>query len=224
MIPHELCQLSPRQREVLDLICQGLPAQLIGQKLGLPTNMIVECRHALLQQFGAANAVELVNTVNQIKSAIRLGQQPEMLAKLSTPPRLLVVEDDAPYRELLVDQLKRSGFLNAGVDCRAAMEVALVEHPVNIVLLDLNLGKEDGLVIARNLRETFPALGIIMMTTRGMVEQRIDELLGVADVYLVKPVDLRELVGVVRNLHRRKVEVQFGLTGQSGMTEANAAR
>jgi len=224
MIPHELCQLSPRQREVLDLICQGLPAQLIGQKLGLPTNMIVECRHALLQQFGAANAVELVNMVNQIISATRLRQDSELQAKLNAPPRLLVVEDDDSYRELLVDQLKLSGFPNEGVNCRVAMEVALVEHPASIVLLDLNLGEEDGLVIARNLRKKIPALGIIMMTTRGMVEHRIDELLGVADVYLVKPVELQELECVIRNLHRRKVEALFGLTGQIGRTGANAAR
>jgi DNA-binding response OmpR family regulator len=54
-------------------------------------------------------------------------------------------------------------------------------------------------------------LGIIMMTTRGMVEQRIEGLVVGADVYLVKPVDMRELVEVIRNLHRRLVVGQAGL-------------
>jgi DNA-binding response OmpR family regulator len=51
-----------------------------------------------------------------------------------------------------------------------------------------------------------------MMTTRGMVEQRIDGLAMGADAYLVKPVDMRELVGVIRNLHRRQVEWRYGQT------------
>jgi DNA-binding response OmpR family regulator len=91
------------------------------------------------------------------------------------------------------------------------MEAALAEQAVGIVLLDLNLGAEDGLAIARDLRETQPLLGIIMMTTRGMVEQRIEGLVVGADVYLVKPVDMRELVEVIRNLHRRLVVGQAGL-------------
>ena len=48
-----------------------------------------------------------------------------------------------------------------------------------------------------------------MMTTRGMVEQRIDGLAMGADAYLVKPVDMRELTGVIRNLHRRQVEWRY---------------
>jgi DNA-binding response OmpR family regulator len=91
------------------------------------------------------------------------------------------------------------------------MEAALTEQAVGIVLLDLNLGAEDGLAIARDLRESQPFLGIIMMTTRGMVEQRIEGLVVGADVYLVKPVDMRELVEVIRNLHRRLVVGRAGL-------------
>ena len=91
------------------------------------------------------------------------------------------------------------------------MKSALEGKPASIVLLDLNLGEEDGLDMARALRESYRC-GIIMMTTRGMVEQRIDGLAMGADTYLVKPVDMRELVGVIRNLHRRQVEWRYGQT------------
>lgn len=209
----EIAKLTNRQKEVLDLICQGLPTKLIGARLNLSAHTVAEYRHALLKRFGVANAVELVNQVNRMKSEARLGENPELLAALDTPPRLLVVEDDVTYRELVVADLKQLGFPCRSADCRAEMEAALAEQPTNIVLLDLNLGKEDGLAIARELRDMRPFLGIIMMTTRGMVEQRIEGLLVGADAYLVKPVDIRELAGVIRNLYRRLVEARVMAPG-----------
>ena len=213
MTADKIADLTPRLREVLELMCEGLPTKLISDRLNLSYHTVAEYRHDLLRHFGAANAVELVNKINLIKAEARLARNPDLQAALESPPRLLVVEDDVCYRELVLADLEAMGFPCRGVGSRADMVAALAEQTVSIVLLDLNLGAEDGLAIARDLRKTQPLLGIIMMTTRGMVEQRIEGLVVGADVYLVKPVDMRELVEVIRNLHRRVVECQAALPG-----------
>jgi DNA-binding NarL/FixJ family response regulator len=211
MTANEIDKLTPRLREVLELMCEGLPTKLIGARLNLSYHTVAEYRHDLLRHFGVSNAVELVNKINHIKSEARIAGSPDLQAALASTPELLVVEDDVCYRELVVADLQRMGFPCRGVGSRAGMEAALAEQAVGIVLLDLNLGTEDGLAIARDLREQQPLLGIIMMTTRGMVDQRIEGLVVGADVYLVKPVDMRELVEVTRNLHRRLVVGRAGL-------------
>jgi DNA-binding NarL/FixJ family response regulator len=192
-------------------MCQGLPTKMISERLFLSAHTVAEYRHVILKRLGVANVVELVNKVNQMKSEAQLAKNPNIRAALEVPPELLVVEDDVCYRELVVSRLKQEGFPCRGTGCWAEMESALTEKPASIVLLDLNLGEEDGLDMARALRESHRC-GIIMMTTRGMVEQRIDGLAMGADAYLVKPVDMRELVGVIRNLHRRQVEWRYGQT------------
>ena len=213
MTADKIANLKPRLREVLELMCEGLPTKLISARLNLSYHTVAEYRHDLLRHFGVANAVELVNKINQIKAESRLARNPDLQAALESPPCLLVVEDDVCYRELVLADLEAMGFPCRGVGSRAEMEAALAGQAVSIVLLDLNLGAEDGLAIARDLRETQPLLGIIMMTTRGMVEQRIEGLVVGADVYLVKPVDMRELASVIRNLYRRVVECQAALPG-----------
>lgn len=200
--------LSPRQREVLELMCRGLPTKLIAQELQLSVNTVAEYRSLILQHFKVANAVELVNKVSQLQSFERQSSRVDVQAALDMPPHLVVVDDDAIYRADVVEKLHEAGFPCRGVGSGAELGAALTEQPAQIVVLDLNLGDEDGLEIARQLRANGDC-GIIMMTTRGMVEQRIDGLAMGADAYLVKPVDLRELTGVIRNLHRRQIEWRY---------------
>ena len=200
--------LSPRHREVLELMCRGKPTKLIAQELQLSVNTVAEYRSLILQHFKVANAVELVNKVSQLQSIERQASRVDVQAALDIPPHLVVVDDDAIYRADVVKKLQDAGFPCRGVGSGAELGAVLADQPAQIVVLDLNLGEEDGLEIARQLRATGDC-GIIMMTTRGMVEQRIDGLAMGADAYLVKPVDFRELTGVIRNLHRRQVEWRY---------------
>lgn len=202
-------ELSPRQREVLELICQGLTTQLISERLELSPNTVAEYRQQILRRVGAANVVELVNLVNehrrkQVRSSLSSGFQ----NALNQPPDLIVVEDDANYRNIVVSSLLQQGFPCRGVESSADLESAVRVRLPSIVILDLNLGGEDGLEIANRLK-SHRELGVIMMTTRGMVEQRIDGLAMGADAYLVKPVDMRVLCGVIRNLDHRLLEARF---------------
>ena len=205
---NEISDLSPRQRQVLDLICQGLTTQLISERLKLSTNTVAEYRSLILRKMGVSNAVELVNLVRLQKDKAAKPGAGELQAALEAPPELIVVDDDVDYRQIVVTSLIQQGFPCRGAGSCAELEAALQDHLPGIVILDLNLGAEDGLEIARRLRD-YPRVGIVMMTTRGMIEQRLDGLAMGADAYLVKPVDMRELIGVINNLHRRLVEARL---------------
>jgi len=122
----------------------------------------------------------------------------------SGPAEVLVVEDDENTRALVVSALQVGGFGCRGVADSAGMRAALASADAHIVLLDLNLGEEDGLDLARELRDTHPRVGLVIMTVRGLVEERIEGLARGADAYLIKPVDMRELVVVIRNLYQRQ--------------------
>jgi two-component system OmpR family response regulator len=115
---------------------------------------------------------------------------------------VVALDDDAEMRELV------SGYL-AGHDLRVTavasgreLEETMEREAVDLLLLDLNLDGEDGLQIARRLRET-TAMPILMLSGRG---DEVDRVLGLelgADDYLTKPFSPRELLARVRALLRR---------------------
>ncbi len=117
--------------------------------------------------------------------------------------RILVVDDEEGIRELLLAYLSDFGFDVAAVADGGEMRRHLADHPVDVVLLDLGLPQEDGLVLARELRNRADVPGIIIVTGRG---EPVDRILGLelgADDYVPKPFDLRELVARVRSVLRR---------------------
>ena len=140
-----VADLSPRQREVLELMCRGLPTKLIAQELQLSVNTVAEYRSLILQHFKVGNAVELVNKVSQLQAPERQFSQVDVEAALDIPPDLVVVDDDAIYRADVVARLREAGFPCQGVGSGAELAVALAEQSAQIVVLDLNLGDEDGL-------------------------------------------------------------------------------
>jgi two-component system phosphate regulon response regulator OmpR len=76
---------------------------------------------------------------------------------------------------------------------------------VDVLVLDLNLPGDDGLVIASRLRKTHPNLGVVMLTGRISVADRVIGLESGGDMYLCKPVERRELVAAIRAVSRRVV-------------------
>lgn len=116
---------------------------------------------------------------------------------------LLIVDDDAELRDLLVRYLRNNGFDAVAVADGLAMERYLRGHPVDLVILDLMLPGKDGLAIARELRsEGGPP--IIMLTARGDEVDRIVGLEVGADDYLAKPFNARELLARIRAVLRRR--------------------
>lgn len=115
---------------------------------------------------------------------------------------ILIVDDDASLRELLADYLSRNGFRVTGVADGRALWMALEGEPVDLVILDLMLPGDDGLVLCRNLRARSP-IPIIMLTARGDDTDRIVGLEMGADDYLPKPFNPRELLARIKSILRR---------------------
>jgi DNA-binding response OmpR family regulator len=125
---------------------------------------------------------------------------------MSSNGRVLIVEDDRSIREMVAEYLGSQGYevsqAEGGSDMREAIERSLPD----VVLLDVRLPGEDGLTLARYLRERYD-VGIIMVTAAGGVVDRVVGLEVGADDYVTKPFDPRELLArlksVMRRLHTR---------------------
>lgn len=115
---------------------------------------------------------------------------------------IVVVEDEASLRADLVEYLSACGHGVVGCGDGTELDLALARRPADIIILDVNLPGEDGFSIAKRLREQ-SEVGIIMLTARGVNVDRVVGLEIGADVYLVKPIELRELEAQVRTLARR---------------------
>ena len=116
--------------------------------------------------------------------------------------RVLIVEDDRQVRETVADYLESQGYEVAQAGDGAAMRKALADGVPELVLLDVRLPGEDGLALARWLREHHEE-AIIMLTAAGEVIDRVVGLEVGADDYIGKPFDLRELLARIKSVLRR---------------------
>lgn len=121
----------------------------------------------------------------------------------SMPFKVAVLEDDVALRpNALVHQLTDHGFHVEGFCSSAALYRRMMGTSFELLVLDLKLRDEDGLVIARYLREVV-SIGIVMHTTRGSDDDRIQDLAEVVDAWLVKPVDIAVLAATLHGIGRR---------------------
>ncbi|MCB5188710.1 response regulator transcription factor [Methylobacillus caricis] len=120
----------------------------------------------------------------------------------STDLRVILVEDDFDLREETELGLRALGIDATGVADAAGLYRELVNTKYDIVVLDIGLPGEDGLSILRYLRAS-GNMGIVMLTARGSLDDRLQGLNDGADAYMVKPVDLKELASVLLSLARR---------------------
>lgn len=118
------------------------------------------------------------------------------------PVRILVIDDDPDVRELLDEYLSGQGFLVTTAAAAAEARQALERVRPALVLLDVGLPGEDGLSLARHIRERHE-IGIVMVSGAGETVDRIVGLEVGADDYLAKPFDLRELRARLKSVLRR---------------------
>ena len=125
-------------------------------------------------------------------------------------PHVLAVDDDAVMRQLIADYLGQNGFRVTAVADGMAMQSILAQEVVDLLVLDLKLQAEDGMTLARRLRDE-SAIPIVMLTGRSEEADRVMGLELGADDYLTKPFSPRELLARIRSvLRRRRAEVHQG--------------
>ena len=122
---------------------------------------------------------------------------------------VLVVDDDPLIRAVVADYLAEHQFRVTTVADGEAMLAAIADDVVDMVVLDVRLGRDDGMALARRLREE-SAIPIIMLTGRREEADRVMGLELGADDYVTKPFSPRELLARIRAVLRRRPEMQQG--------------
>jgi two-component system phosphate regulon response regulator OmpR len=124
------------------------------------------------------------------------------MAELKT--RILIVDDDARHRDLLIRYLGGEGYDVKAAGDAAGMDKQLARERYDLVVLDLMLPGEDGLAICRRLRSQNDAPAIIMLTAKGDDVDRIVGLEMGADDYLAKPFNPRDMLARINAVLRRR--------------------
>jgi DNA-binding response OmpR family regulator len=129
---------------------------------------------------------------------------------------LLVVDDEPDVREVLEEYFGAKGYTVFGAESGSAARALAGQHPFDLAMVDIHMPGEDGLSLARHLRERYAKMAIIMLTSAGTVVDRIVGLEIGADDYVTKPFDPRELAARVKSVLRR--------TATASRAEIGAAR
>ena len=122
-----------------------------------------------------------------------------------TTPHIMVVDDEAPARDMVGDYLKMHGFSVTLCDGGASLREELKTTKPDLIVLDLNMPEEDGLSIVRDLKRQ-GAFPVIMLTATASPIDRVVGLEIGADDYIAKPCELRELVARIRSVLRRSAQ------------------
>jgi DNA-binding response OmpR family regulator len=123
---------------------------------------------------------------------------------VSTYLTIVIVEDNDDLRELTADALRAQGHQVCALPCAEAIDDALSAAPADVFLIDLNLPGEDGLGLARRIRNAQPLVGIIIISARAELTDKVVGYDSGADVYLPKPVPLEELSAALKSFARRR--------------------
>lgn len=105
---------------------------------------------------------------------------------------ILVVEDNDSLRDATVDFLNAQGHQATGVVCAEDVDDTPTRGVPDLYLIDVNLPGEDGFSLAERIRQSQPMAGIVVMTARGQLNDRLEGYASGADNYLIKPVEQSE--------------------------------
>jgi two-component system OmpR family response regulator len=134
--------------------------------------------------------------------------------------RILVVDDDREIRDMVRDYLTEEGFLVSEAGDGETMYRILENEPVDLVILDIRLPGDDGLTLAAELHWKMP-VGILMLSSKDELVDKVAGLEVGADDYIVKPFHLRELLARVRSVMRR-YDQRIANAAQSSSTDSAA--
>jgi two-component system, OmpR family, response regulator len=135
---------------------------------------------------------------------------------MSQSQHIIIVDDEAPAREMVGDYLKMHGFTVTLCDGGKSLRGAIENNLPDLVVLDLNMPEEDGLSIIRDLKSRINVPVIMLTATASPIDRVVGLELG-ADDYVAKPCELRELMARIRSVLRRSTRAQAA-------TDANGAK
>lgn len=135
---------------------------------------------------------------------------------------ILIVDDEVDVRILVSEVLHQAGYPCIAVGDGNAMFAEMNKTAFSLLIIDLRLKNEDGLVLARRVRES-SNVPILMLTGKGSETDRIISLELAADDFLMKPFNIRELVARVNALQRRALmTIDEDVTGSADSHECLA--
>jgi DNA-binding response OmpR family regulator len=115
--------------------------------------------------------------------------------------QILVVDDEAPMRDLLAVFLTRAGYQVTQAASEAETVRLVNKQAIDLVVLDIGLGGEDGLKLLTTLKTQHPSLRVVMLTGMGFVEDLLQEASQKgADGYVSKAIPMEELVLAIRRV------------------------
>jgi DNA-binding response OmpR family regulator len=122
---------------------------------------------------------------------------------VSPKATILIVDDEPDVRDVLEEYFAAHGYAAVGAESASVARTMAAERPIDLALIDIHMPGEDGLSLARHLRERYAKTAIVMLTSAATVVDRIVGLEMGADDYVPKPFDPRELVARVKSVLRR---------------------
>lgn len=121
---------------------------------------------------------------------------------------IAIVEDDAILREELAHFLRSHDFEVIELLTGVALYDVLNQRSVDLIILDLNLPGLSGFDIAKQIKERLPSVGIVMLTARTSLPDRVKGYDSGADIYLPKPTLPAEILAAINSLSRRLGQTQ----------------
>lgn len=118
--------------------------------------------------------------------------------------KLLIIEDQHQLLEAIADALDKEKFLCETVSTFAAAHEKIHLYTYDVLIVDINLPDGSGLRIISEIKKVNPATGIIVVSARNSLDNKIEGLELGADDYITKPFDMAELVARVKSLVRRR--------------------
>ena len=123
---------------------------------------------------------------------------------MATQLSIVVVEDNNDLRTLLSSALRKEGHRVTALSCAEELEEQAGSDHADAFLIDINLPGEDGLSLAHRIRKAHPLVGIIILSARSQLDDKLNGYDCGADMYLTKPVALPELSAALRSFARRR--------------------
>jgi len=123
---------------------------------------------------------------------------------MATHLSIVLVEDNDDLRELTADALRAEGHRVVALSCAEELEDQSRGAAADVFLIDLNLPGEDGFSLSRRLRQAHPLVGIIIISARSDLQDKVVGYDSGADWYLPKPVPFAELSAALKSFARRQ--------------------